>query len=439
MDQDELNKVEQPGIDQLVSLNWTYVPGTNLSPEHLSKERSSEKEVVLKDRLTKSIKRINPWISEDNLRKVTHDLIHPASTTLMEANQSIHETLIKYLSVEQDVGKGKKGQTVKIIDFDNPTNNEFIVTSQFKISGTTQNIIPDIILFVNGLPLAVIECKSPYITNPIEAGINQLLRYANLRNPIENEGAEKLFFYNQMMVSTSFSRSHVGTISSKPEHYLQWKDPYPFKKEDISESPSLQEILISGVFSPANFLDLIQNFIVFEPVEGKIIKKLARYQQYRAVNKTIYRLKNAPTRKDKGGIIWHTQGSGKSLTMVFLAVKMRRDTILKGYKLVFVTDRTQLDSQLTATFQRTQDETIYHARSVKELKELLIRDSSDLVTAMIQKFQEANEEDDFTELNPSDKIIVLADEAHRTQYGDLGVNLNVALPNAPKIAFTGTL
>lgn len=438
MDHDELNKVEQPSIDQLVSLNWTYVPGTNLSPEHLSKERSSEKEVVLKDRLTKSIKRINPWISEDNLRKVTHDLIHPATTTLMEANQSIHETLIKYLSVEQDIGKGKKGQTVKIIDFDNPTNNEFIVTSQFKISGVNQNIIPDIILFVNGLPLAVIECKSPYITNPIDSGINQLLRYANLRNPIENEGAERLFYYNQMMVSTSFSHSHVGTISSKPEHYLQWKDPYPIKKEDISESPSLQEILISGVFSPANFLDLIQNFIVFEPVEGKIIKKLARYQQYRAVNKTIHRLKTAPTRKDKGGIIWHTQGSGKSLTMVFLAVKMRRDTILKGYKLVFVTDRTQLDSQLTATFQRTQDETIYHARSVKELKELLIRDSSDLVTAMIQKFQEANEEDDFTELNPSDKIIVLADEAHRTQYGDLGVNLNVALPNAPKIAFTGT-
>jgi len=437
MDHDELKKVEQPAIDQLVSIGWTYVPGTHLSPDN-STERSSEKDVVLKDSLINSIKKNNPWISEDNLRKVTHDLIHLQTTTLMEANQTIHETLIKYLSVEQDLGKGKKGQTVKIIDFDTPFNNEFIVTSQFKISGATQNIIPDIILFVNGLPLAVIECKSPYITNPIEAGINQLLRYANLRNPIENEGADKLFFYNQMMVSTCFSHSHVGTISSKPEHYLQWKDSYPLKKEDISGKPSLQETLIAGVFTPTNFLDLIQNFIVFEPVEGKIIKKLARYQQYRAVNKTIHRLKTVPTRKEKGGIIWHTQGSGKSLTMVFLAVKMRRDSILKDYKLVFVTDRTQLDSQLTATFQRTQDETVYHAKSVKELKELLQKDASDLVTAMIQKFQEAKEEDDFTELNPSEKIIVLADEAHRTQYGDLGVNLNIALPNAPKIAFTGT-
>jgi len=437
MDQDELNKVEQPAIDQLVSIGWTYISGTDLSPEN-STERSSEKDVILKDRLTKSIKKINTWISDDNLRKITHDILHPSTTTLMEANQSIHETLIKYLSVEQDLGRGKKGQTVKIIDFDTPTNNEFIVTNQFKISGATQNIIPDIILFVNGLPLAVIECKSPYITNPIEAGINQLLRYANLRNPIENEGADKLFFYNQMMVSTSFTNSHVGTISSKTEHYLEWKDAYPIKKEDIAEKPSLQEILIAGVFTPAHFLDLIQNFIVFEPVEGKIIKKLARYQQYRAVNKTIHRLKTEPDRKKKGGIIWHTQGSGKSLTMVFLAVKMRRDPILKDYKLVFVTDRTQLDSQLTATFERTQDETVYHARSVKELKELLQKDSSDLVTAMIQKFREANEQDDFIELNPSEKIIVLADEAHRTQYGDLGVNLNVALPNAPKIAFTGT-
>ncbi len=438
MDKDELNKVEQPAIDQLVSLNWKYIPGSDLHPDHPAQERSSEKEVVLKTRLLSAIKRINPWISEDNLRKVTQNLIRPATTTLMEANQLIHETLIKYLSVEQDLGKGKKGQTVKIIDFDNLDSNEFIVTSQFKISGVNQNIIPDIILFVNGLPLAVIECKSPYITNPIEAGINQLLRYANLRNPIEQEGAERLFYYNQMMVSTCFNKAHVGTISSRPEHYLEWKDPYPLTLEEIKENPSSQEVLIVGVFSPVNFLDLIRNFIVFEPVEGKVIKKLARYQQYRGVNKTIHRLKTGSTRKEKGGIVWHTQGSGKSLSMVFLAVKMRRDAILKDYKLVFVTDRTQLDGQLTAIFKRTQGETVYHARSVKELKELLKKDSSDLVTAMIQKFQETDGKDDFTELNPSEKIIVLADEAHRTQYGDLGVNLNVALPNAPKIAFTGT-
>ncbi|MCI5162278.1 MAG: type I restriction endonuclease subunit R, partial [Candidatus Electrothrix sp. AX5] len=441
MDKDELNKVEQPAIDQLVSLGWTYLPGAALSPEHPAQERSSFKEVVLPTRLNAAIQKINPWISVDNLRKVTRGLIHPTAATLMEANQDMHTALVRYLSVEQDLGKGRKGQTVRIIDFDDPANNEFLVTNQFRVAGPDDTIIPDLVLFVNGLPLAIIECKSPYINHPIAKGIEQLRRYADLRNPSDNEGAERLFYANQMMVSTCGRKAHLGTISSGPEHYLEWKDPYPLSmgdiKEDINQEPSSQEVLLAGVFSPNNFLDLIRNFIVFEPVDGRIIKKLARYQQYRAVHKTVLRLKTAPTRKEKGGIIWHTQGSGKSLTMVFLAIKIRRDPVLKAYKLVFLTDRTQLDEQLTTTFARTQGETIYHADSVKRLHELLRKDSSDLVTAMIQKFREADQ-GELVELNPSEKIIVLADEAHRSQYGDMGVNLNIALPNAPKIAFTGT-
>ena len=199
-----------------------------------------------------------------------------------------------------------------------------------------------------------------------------------------------------------------------------------------------QQRLLAGMFNRAGFLDLIQNFTIFEPVDGRLIKKIARYQQYRAVNKVIERLKTGADRKEKSGIIWHTQGSGKSLTMVMLAVKMRRDPELQQYKLVFVTDRTQLDSQLSNTFRAAQNETIYNAGTVAELKTLLSRDSSDIVTAMVQKFQEAEAEGDFTDLNPSDKIIVLADEAHRTQFGNLAATINAALPNAPKIGFTGT-
>ena len=438
MAQDEYNKVELPAIEQLKQLGWTYIEGDELSPEHHSKERNSYKDVVLEKRLRSAVKKINPWINVENLNKVVNELIRIQTTTLQEANQSIHETLLHHLSVIQDLGKGNKGQTVRIVDFDNIDNNEFIVTNQFKVSGVLQNIIPDIILYVNGLPLAVIECKSPYITNPMEAGINQLLRYANRRHPEENEGAEKLFWYNQMMVSTHRDRARVATISSRMEHYLEWKDPYPLKHSDIKPEPNSQEVMIAGIFTKANFLDLIQNFIVFEPMDGKVIKKLARYQQFRAVHKTIQRLKTGTTKDDKGGVIWHTQGSGKSLTMVFLAVKMRRDPIMKEYKLVFITDRIQLDSQLTSTFERTQGETVYHAKSVSELKELLQKDSSDLVTATMQKFQESSENFDFPELNASEKIVVLADEAHRSQYGILGVALNTALPNAPKIAFTGT-
>lgn len=436
---DEFDKVELPALEQLQALGWTYVTGADLSPES-SSERQHYRDVVLGHRLTTATRRINPWISDDNLRKVVRDLRfqgieHP---TMIETNQTLWETLVQYISVEQDLGKGRKGQTVKIIDFENPDSNEFLCVNQFKVDGPHQNIIPDIVLFVNGLPLAIIECKSPYITNPMEAGINQLLRYANRRQPHEDEGAERLFWYNQIMVSTHRDRARVGTISSRMEHYLEWKDPYPLTVQDVSDDPNSQEVLIAGIFNRQNFLDLVQNFTVFETVDGRTVKKLARYQQYRAVHKTIHRLKTGKTRKEKGGVIWHTQGSGKSLTMVFLAVKLRRDPDLRDYKLVFITDRTQLDQQLTNTFQRTQGETVYHADSVANLKELLQKDSSDLVTAMMQKFQEGEDDFDFPVLNESDRIIVLADEAHRTQYGTLGVAINTGLPNAPKIAFTGT-
>ena len=465
MASDELDKVELPALEQLQSLGWSYVEGAKLSPDE-SDERSSLKDVVLENRLIESLKRINPWINDENLRKVIRELTKTPYTNLVEANQGIWTQINQCISVMQDLGKGNKGQTVHVIDFENPENNEFLCTNQFKVSGVNQNIIPDILCFVNGLPLAVIECKSPYITNPMEAGIDQLLRYANRRAPENDEGAEKLFHYNLMMVSTHRDKARVGTITSCMEHYLEWKDPYPstlskdgkefFFRADVEGldypkgalippsipemvvEPNAQEIMLYGLFDRANFLDILQNFTVFEPVDGRLIKKIPRYQQFRAVHKTIERLKYSETSKDKSGVIWHTQGSGKSLTMVFLTIKIRRDPDLCDYKLVFLTDRTQLDNQLTATFSRAQGETVRHAESVKSLKELLSSDASDIITAMVQKFQESADDFEFPVLNESEKIIVLADEAHRTQYGALGAAINTALPNAPRIAFTGT-
>lgn len=497
MNQDEFNKVEAPAIEQLVSLGWRYIPGKALSPGHINAERTYLRDVVLVKRLEAAIKRINPWISDENLRKVSREVTHPNCTALMEYNYSFYQTLVSYLSVEQDLGKGRKGQTVKLVDFERPENNEFVCTNQFKVEGVNQNIIPDIICFVNGIPLAVIECKSPYISSPIHDGINQLRRYANLRHSEVDEGAEKLFWYNQMMVSTCRDQAKVGTISSSAQHYGDWKDAYPFSDEQLAqqslqgnvvglhsainiEQPedvlsnanesdasfveqqlkvaeessgydalthvTAQQRLLAGMFSTTNFLDILQNFILFETDDGRLIKKVARYQQYRAVNKVIERLKSGSDRKEKSGVVWHTQGSGKSLTMVMLAVKMRRDPELKQYKLVFITDRTQLDEQLSNTFRDAQGETVYNAGSVAQLKELLKKDSSDLVTAMVQKFSDLEKEQEkqkgvaagFTDLNPSDKIIVLADEAHRTQFGGLAMTINAALPNAPKIGFTGT-
>ena len=432
---DERQLVEAPALEQLKGLGWSHLDGTTLVPEK-SNHRSSLKDVVLTPNLEQAIQRINPWISEDNLRKVVREVTLIQSSTLMEANKWFWERITQYFSVDQDLGSGRRGQTLKLINFDNPENNEFLCVDQFKIQGPSQNIIPDILLFVNGLPLGVIECKAPFVTDPMAEGINQLRRYANLRNPSDTEGCEKLFHYNQVMISTFGRGARVGTISSPVQHYLEWKDPYPSKKEDLGAEPNSQQLLIQGLLKPQNFLDIIQNFTVFETDEGRTIKKIARYQQFRAVHKTIERLKAPGDRKSKGGIIWHTQGSGKSLTMVFLAQKIRRDPVLRDYKLVFLTDRTQLDEQLSKTFKRAQGESVLRASSVTHLKELLSKDASDLVTATIQKLQEGDF--GYSCLNDSDRIIVLADEAHRTQYGSLGSAINTALPNAPKIAFTGT-
>jgi len=308
MASDELDKVELPALEQLQSLGWSYIEGAKLSPDE-SDERSSLKDVVLEKRLTSSLKRINPWINDENLRKVIRELTKTLYSNLIEANQGIWTHINQCISVMQDLGKGNKGQTVHIIDFENLENNEFLCTNQFKVSGVNQNIIPDVMCFVNGMPLAVIECKSPYITNPMEAGIDQLLRYANRRNPENDEGAEKLFHYNLMMVSTHRDKARVGTITSGMEHYLEWKDPYPLNLDDLGDSPSSQEIMLAGLFNHQNFLEVLQNFTIFEPEGGRIIKKIPRYQQFRAVHKTIERLKLGKTSKDKSGVIWHTQGS----------------------------------------------------------------------------------------------------------------------------------
>lgn len=432
---DERQLVEAPAIEQLKGLGWLHIDGTTLVPG-TSNQRSSLKDVVLTPNLEQAIQRINPWISEDNLRKVVREVTLIQLSTLMESNKWFWERLTQYFSVDQDLGSGRRGQTLKLIDFDQPENNEFLCVDQFKIQGPSQHIIPDIVLFVNGLPLGVVECKSPFVTDPMAEGINQLRRYANLRNPSDTEGCDKLFHYNQVMISTHRDGARVGTISSPFEYYLEWKDPYPTDAKELGSPANAQQLLIQGLLKPQNFLDIIQNFTLYETESGRTIKKIARYQQFRAVQKTIERLRAPGDRKSKGGVIWHTQGSGKSLTMVFLTQKIRRDPLLRDYKLVFLTDRTQLDGQLTATFRNAQGESVLNASSVNHLKDLLARDASDLVTATIQKLQEGDF--GYSCLNDSDRIIVLADEAHRTQYGTLGAAINTALPNAPKIAFTGT-
>ncbi|WP_200416176.1 type I restriction endonuclease subunit R [Virgibacillus salexigens] len=418
--------VENRMINQLQKLDYTYVHGAELD-----NERSSQTEVVLKSRLQAVIQRLNPWINENNLNKVVRNLTHMEATSVMEANQHFHEILINQLSVQQDVGSGRKNQTVKLIDFDNIDNNDFIITNQFSYTHAHDTIRPDIMLYVNGLPLVVIECKSPALPpdEQIGQGVKQLRRYQQ-----ENES---LFHYNQFVIATSNDRAKVGTIGAKPQHYSAWKEPYPLSIQDIGENSTSQDILTTGILDKKRLFDIILNFIVYEPEDGRVIKKMARYQQYRAVNKAIERIQTGEHPQARGGVVWATQGSGKSLSMVFLSMKLRRLKQLENPVIVVVTDRQDLDAQITATFKRCGFPNPKQAESVQELQKLLKQGPGSTVMTLVQKFQTEDDEE-YPLLTDSDNVIVLVDESHRSQYSSLAMNMRIGLPNATYIGFTGT-
>ncbi|NLB49417.1 MAG: type I restriction endonuclease subunit R, partial [Erysipelotrichia bacterium] len=307
------------------------------------------------------------------------------------------------------------------------------------------NIIPDIVLFINGLTVGVVVCYSASVPVPMGESIEQLMRYQCHRGE-SKEGSEKLFWYNQFVIATCRQTAKYSSITGEFEHFIEWKDPYPAKLTDIEteggETVNSQQVLIEGLLARQNLLDIIQSFVLFqENDKGKLIKVVPRYQQYRTVCKIVERLKTGKTPIEKGGIVWHTQGSGKSLTMMMVVRKMNRVDGLTGYKIVFITDRKDLQKQLGDT-AKTIGYEVKIAKSVVDSKRLLSNNTPDIVMAMIHKFQE----DKIEEFNPgyfdfyneSEKILVMIDEGHRTQYGVLAACLNQAMPNAVKIAFSGT-
>lgn len=423
----EKQLVENRMITQLQGLDYEHLHGPSLDIE-----RETQGEIVLKERLSKAILQLNPWLSDTNLAKVMRSITHIESTSLMEANQKFHEMIVNMISVQQDLGKGKKNQTVKLIDFEKPENNEFLVVDQFTISNARGNIRPDLVIFVNGLPLVIVECKSPMLSpdEQIGEGVRQLHRYQSKH--------EQLFHYNQFMIVTSNDRAKAGTIGAKAQHYGEWKDPYPKTVAELGVSPTPQAILTAGMLTKENLLDLIRNFIVYEPVDGRTIKKLARYQQFRAVNKAIDRILRAEDKTQRGGVVWHTQGSGKSLTMVYLAVKLRRIKELKNPTIVVVTDRKDLDDQITNTFRRCGFPNPQQAESVAQLRQLLGQGTGSTIMTLVQKFQEDAETKEFKNLSTAENIFVMIDESHRSQYGGLATTMKSAMPNACYLAFTGT-
>jgi type I restriction enzyme R subunit len=436
-DWNELHLSEDPAAELLESIGYTFV-----SSEDLDKERSSQKEVILISRLEKAIRKLNPWISDENLKKAVREIANVQAVSLVDANEKIHTALVHTISFEQDLGQGKKGQSVHFIDFEHPENNEFIVTRQFWVQGSKKAICPDIVVFVNGIPLVVIECKSPTIQNPIEEAITQLIRYQEAEDRFKGQGAPRLFETAQILVATCGQASMFGAVGTSHMYYAEWKVPFPLTLDSLQKIlgriPSPQDVLIYGVLHPANLFDMVRNFIAFEVDKGRTIKKVARYQQFIAVNKAIERILSAKVPTKRGGVIWHTQGSGKSLTMLWLAVKLRRIMEFENPTIVIVTDRIDLDTQISGTFERCGFPNPERAKSVAGLRDLLKAGVGKTIMTTIQKFQDATTEDIHPVLTEEKNLFVMVDEAHRTQYKSLAANMRRAMPNACFLGFTGT-
>lgn len=445
----EKEYVEEPLLRHLEKLGWTILrAGDEGKFDPVVTFRESFDEVFIESELKKALLKLNPWLEENQVPELIRELTAVPSSGLIEANRWVLEKILENTSADNRK-TGKHSETVRYIDFSDITKeapggrkNSYLAISQFKVKipGTENHIIPDVVLFVNGLPLVLIECKSPAIADPKSEAIEQLLRYQNRRGEIK-EGNQRLFWFNQFVVATTRQKAFYSTITGEFEHFIEWKDPFPFALPDIEpdgDSVSGQQLLTQGMLYPCNLLDIVQCFTIFkENDKGKQIKVVPRYQQYRAVRKIANGLLSGKSSFEKGGTVWHTQGSGKSLTMMFLVRKMYRLPELTGYKIVFITDRTDLQKQLSET-ARSVGYTIKIARKISALKDLLRTDTPDLIMGMIHKFQEREIDQKFPVLNTSENILVLIDEAHRTQYKNLGANLQIALPNCVKIAFTGT-
>ncbi len=441
---DERNHVEKPLLDQLEQLGWEVIDLTDKRQRPADTHRESFNEVVVLPVLREQLKVINPWLEADQIEDVVRQLTASfPSNRLLENNKHLLELLLENTSVSENRQSGERSPTVRLVDFANRDNNRFIAVCQFRIRvpGTEHHIVLDIVLFLNGLPVVVIECKSPKVKDAIPEAIDQLLRYSGQRDS-KKEGNARLFYYNQFMIVTCRHEAKFGTITTHTEkHFYRWADPYPRTEDDLvegSENPNDQQRLVAGMLDRSNLLDLIQTFTLFSTNDkGQTIKIVGRYQQFRAVKLAVKRLIEGRNPRERSGVIWHTQGSGKSLTMMFMVREMYRHAELSNWKVIFITDRTQLEQQLSETSQSIGF-TVKPASSIRRLKDLVTADTSDLVMAMIHKFQDADLSETFPELNANPHILVMTDEAHRTQYKLLGANLDKAIPNATKIGFTGT-
>lgn len=441
--------VEQQCIEWFKDLGYKYVCGYDIASDGETPERTDYRSVILKDRLLSALKRINPDIPKSAIDTALSQLANPNIPALMSANRQVHSWLTKGVKVTFHEGNQEVGRQLKVIDFDNLDNNDWLVANQFTIHGHKQNRRPDVLVFINGLPLSVIELKNAADENAdIWAAYNQLQTYKT--------DIPDLFNYNTCMVISDGIFARLGSLSANEERFMNWRTIDGIEVDPLGKHREL-ETLIKGLFNKEVFLNYLRYFCLFED-DKTVIKKIAGYHQFHAVQAAVESVVKASSRdgNKKGGVVWHTQGAGKSIEMACLAGRLIAEPRLENPTLVMVTDRQDLDGQLFGVFASAGDllgETPKQANSRAELREhLRNRPSGGIIFTTIQKFGLDADEDKFPVLSDRHNVVVIADEAHRTQYGfkakidgetgtikfGLAKSLRDALPNATFLAFTGT-
>lgn len=456
-------------MDQLAALGWAIVDqGGGMIPTNPAASlRENFREWLLPTVFHEAVRAINPWLTSRQLEDLRSQILRQPNRTLLESNEALQALLFK-AQVDLNEVTGEADPVVKLIDFEHPERNTFHAINQFRIDTpgcVKQFIIPDLVLFVNGIPLVVVEAKigDANTANPMHAAFEQMLRYRNGREDTKaaglREGEPRLFHTNLLVITTCGEKAAYGSVTSDYEHFFPWKDIWPEKFAKYAPPLGVereQERLIQGILPPETLLDILRSCSVFMDTDsGRRVKVVCRYQQYRAARKMLARLRAGKNADERSGVVWHTQGSGKSLTMVFVARMIRASRDLSDFKIVMVNDRVDLEEQLTATAKLIGGK-VNVIESSDALRRQLGTDASDLNMVMVHKFMEREEElpmvvrealgsyktppsgANFGIVNRSERILLMIDEAHRTQGSDLGDNVFEAFPNAIRIAFTGT-
>jgi type I restriction enzyme R subunit len=433
--------VEQPALTWLCAddtqpvngLAWRHSHGTELAPETPTAERKLWSDVVLLDRFRKSVARINPGLPPDAVQRVCELAMTSTSPSSIEDHRGFHELLLSGVPIPYADADGVERHThAWLVDFEDPSNNEFLAVNQFTVIVGEKNRRPDILLFVNGLPLGQLELKAPGTENSAEAAVNQLRHYTDT--------IPGLYRYVEIVGVSDLVTARVGTSRTPAEHFAEWKT-MTGGGEDPTK-PQLQ-VLVEEVFSPLRFLDLVRDYLLFESDGARTWKVMAKYHQRHAVEAAVESVTAAMGGDKRGGLVWHTQGAGKSYTMVFFANKLRRDPRFANPTVVAVTDRTDLDNQLLDTFTGTNlAAACQQAQEItggpESLHALLAVPAGGIVFTTIQKFAPAGSGQEMPVLSERANIIVMADEAHRSQYAGYAENITIALPNATRVGFTGT-